>query len=435
MKTEFKDVSAVRKDLVIEIPAAIVDAEVERRSRSYRRKARLPGFRPGKAPLKLVRQRLGDQILQDVADDLIPKAVNDAVRERGVEPIARPSIRDVSVAEGAPLTFTAMFETLPTIDPGQYRGLTLRRTPVEIGDEAVENALEEIRQRAAQAEPVEGRSVAHGDIVTLDLDRRPRGDNADSTRGKAPANADRHENVDIEIGGTANPPGFDEQLLGLEVDTTREFTLTYPDDHDVPALAGTTVAYIVTINAIKERVIPPLDDALAKRIGDFDSLEGLTARVREDLEQRATDDANTRMRSDLLKQLASRLVGEVPETLIVQETNRRVEHFASQLMAQGVDPREARIDWEAFRTEQREPAIATVRSTLVLDEISQKESIVATPSDIDGELERQAERSGRTVPAARALLEKDGGLGRLALGLQREKAIDFLVGEATVVDV
>ena len=124
-----------------------------------------------------------------------------------------------------------------------------------------------------------------------------------------------------------------------------------------------------------------------------------------------------------------------PPYLIVQETNRRVEHFASQLMAQGVDPREARIDWEAFRTEQREPAIATVRSTLVLDEISQKESIVATPSDIDGELERQAERSGRTVPAARALLEKDGGLGRLALGLQREKAIDFLVGEATVVDV
>ena len=435
MKTEFKDVSEIRKDLVIEIPAAVVDAEVEKRSHSYRQKAKLPGFRPGKAPLKLVRQRLGDQILQDVADDLIPKAVNDAVRERGVEPIARPSIRDVSVAAGAPLTFTAMLETLPTVDPGQYRGLTLRRTPADIGDEAVENALEEIRQRAAHLEPVEGRSIAQGDIVTLDLDRRPDGAEMGSTPDKTAANADRHENVDIEIGGASNPPGFDEQLLGLEVDTTREFTLTYSEDHEAPGLAGTTVAYSVTINAIKERVVPPLDDALAKNVGDVESLEVLTARVREDLERRSAEDANTRMRSDLLKQLASRLVGEVPETLIVQETNRRVEHFASQLVSQGVDPREARVDWEAFHAEQREPAIATVRSTLVLDEISQKESITATPSEIDRELERQAERTGRTVPATRALLEKDGGLGRLALGLQRESTIDFLVSEATVVEV
>lgn len=443
MKTELKDLSEIRKELKIEIPAAAVDAEVEQRSRTYQKSARLPGFRPGKAPLKLVRQRLLDQILQEVAENLIPKAVRSAIEEHGAEPIAMPSIRDVAIADGKPLTFTAMYERLPHIDPGEYRGLTLRRTPADIGDEAVDKALEEIRQRAARVEPVEGRSIAQGDIVTVDLDRRPlpaeTESESDSDAGNAtiapPAEADHHEGVDIEIGGTTNPPGFDEQLVGLDIDVTREFTLRYPSDHETPALAGTAVAYTATIKAIKERVVPPLNDGFAQSLGTFDNLESLTSEVRTDLERQSAADADSRMRSDLMKQLATRLDGEVPEALITQEIDRRVEHFAGQLASQGVDPRQARVDWDAFRTEQREPAIAMVRSTLVLDEISKKESIVPDPSEVDQELERQAARVGKTVPATRALLAQDGGLERLAHGLQREKAIDFLVGEATILNV
>ena len=154
MKAELTDLSETRKDLAVEIPTAEVDSEIERLSQRYRRTVKMPGFRPGKAPAKLVRQRLRDQILSDVAQDLIPKAVDEAIRERGLEPVDTPAVRDVNVEEGHPLTFTASFETLPQVDPGEYRQLTLRRPPVDITDAAMAEAMDTLRQRAARLETV-----------------------------------------------------------------------------------------------------------------------------------------------------------------------------------------------------------------------------------------------------------------------------------------
>jgi trigger factor len=432
MKAEFTDLSETRKNLVVEIPTAAVDSEIERLSQQYRRSVKVPGFRPGKAPVKLVRQRLRDQILQEVAQDLIPKAVDEAIKERGLEPVESPSIQDVTVEEGHPLTFTASFETLPPIDPGEYRGLTLRRPPVETTEEAVTKALEQLRQRAARLEPVANRSIAQGDIVTVDLERRPLGARgADSARTKS----ETHKNVEIELGGSANPPGFDDNLVGLDAGSTHEFTLTYPADHEIKELAGTDVSYTVTVKQVRERVLPDLDDALARDLGDLDTLDALTERVRADLTHQAEHEADGQVRSDLLTQLASRVQGEVPQALVTREVDRRVEHFVGQLLSQRVDPRRANIDWEAFRSEQREAATATVRSTLVIDEIAKSEQIAVDDAEIATEIERQAERNGRTTSATRALLEKEGGIDRLVTGLRREKTIDFVLSEATAVTV
>src|SRR3954449_3011705 len=163
MKTEFIDVSDTQKNLVVEIPSTVVDAEIDRVARDYGKAARIPGFRPGKVPAKVVRQRFRDQILHDVAHDLIPRAVDDALRERGVEPVDTPDIRDVLVEEGQPLKFTANFETVPAFDPGDYASLQVRKPPVALEEDAVEQALERLRQRAARYEPVEARPVESGD--------------------------------------------------------------------------------------------------------------------------------------------------------------------------------------------------------------------------------------------------------------------------------
>ena len=159
MKAEFIDVSDTKKNLVVEIPSTVVDAEIDKVSRDYSRAARIPGFRPGKVPPKVVRQRFRDQILHDVAHGLIPRAVDEALRERGVEPVDTPDIRDVVVEEGQPLKFTATFETVPPIDPGNYSGITLRQKSVSIEESAVDQALEQLRDRAARYEPVEDRGI------------------------------------------------------------------------------------------------------------------------------------------------------------------------------------------------------------------------------------------------------------------------------------
>lgn len=434
MKAELTNLSETRKSLAVEIPTPAVDSEIERLSQRYRRSVKVPGFRPGKAPVKLVKQRLHEQILQEVAQDLIPKALDKVLQDENVAPIVTPEIRDVNIEEGQPLTFTAKFETLPAVDPGEYRGLTLRRSPTEVKDEAVTKALEELRVRAAKLEPVEARGVAEGDTVTVDLERRPLRNPASDPNPEL-GEPEHHTDVNIEIGNTANPPGFDEQLVGLETGDHRDFTLSYPTDHENAALAGSETAFDVTVKSIRQRVLPDLDDDLARDIGSFDSLDALTTKVREDLQHQAEHAADSEVRSDLLKQLAGRVDTEMPDALIGHELDRRVQHFVGHLMSQQVDPRQANIDWDAFREEQRESATATVRSTLVLDEIAKREQLSVEASEIDEEMARQAERAGRTVSAMRALLEKEGGVEQLVTGLRREKAIGFLLSEATIVTV
>ena len=436
MKTEFIDVSDTKKNLVVEIPSTIVDAEIDKVSRDYSRAARIPGFRPGKVPAKVVRQRFRDQILHDVAHGLIPRAVDEALRERGVEPVDTPDIQDVVVEEGQPLKFTATFETVPPIDPGDYSGLTLRKKPVSIDDDAVEQALEQLRERAARYEPVEDRGIANGDSVLMDMVRiavAPPKEGEEPESGEPEEQTDRHENITVDIGGRANPPGFDEQLLNLSAGESKSFDVVYPADYTIAELAGTTVKYKVTIKAVRRRVVPDLDDELAKDMGEFQSLDALRSRVRADLEHEATHESEREMRSELLKQLAARVEFDVPASLVDREVDRRVEEFVRRLIEQQIDPMRTNINWEEFRERQKDAASEAVKSALVLDEVARRESLAAADDEVEAEVQRYAERTGRSAAAVRARLEKEGGLGRVHSGLRREKTVNFLMSKATVI--
>jgi trigger factor len=437
MKTEFIDVNDTTKNLVVEIPSTVVDAEIDKVARDYSRAARVPGFRPGKVPAKVVRQRFRDQILHDVAHGLIPRAVDEALRARGVEPVNTPDIRDVMVEEGQPLKFTATFETVPPIEPGDYASLMLRRKGVHVGDAAVDEALQRLRDRSARYEPVEGRGIGAGDSVLMDLKRTApaqpgEGDAAKGAEADG-TTTDRHENVTVDIGATANPPGFDAQLLGLLGGDTKHFDVHYPADYTISELAGTTVQYDVSVKAVRKRIVPDLDDEFAKDVGEFESLEALRARVRADLEHEATHEAEREMRSDLLRQLATRVTFEVPASLLDREIDRRVEEFVRRLIEQQIDPMRTNINWEEFRERQKDAAAESVRSALVLDEIARRETIGVSDADIEAEVERYAERTGRTPAAVRARLEKEGGLARLYSGLRRERTMDYLLSKATVI--
>jgi trigger factor len=431
MKTEFIDVSDTRKNLVVEIPSTVVDAEIDKVSRDYSRAARVPGFRPGKVPAKVVRQRFRDQILHDVAHGLIPRAVDEALRERGVEPVDTPDIRDVIVEEGQPLKFTASFETVPPIEPGEYARLVLRRRAATLDDASVEQALSRLRERAARYEPVEGRGIEVGDSIVLDMKRTA------IAAGGEPAtesHTDRHDNVTVDLGAPANPPGFDEALTGLQTGESKTFEITYPESYTIEELAGTTVRYDVEIKSIRKRQVPELDDEFAKDLGEFDSLDALRARVRSDLERDAKQEAEREVRMDLLRQLASRVKFDVPTALLEREIDRRIEEFVRRLIEQQIDPMKTDINWEEFRERQRDAAAEAVKGALVLDEVARREGIGATPAEVEAEVGRYAERTARTVAAVRARLEKEGGIARLYAGLRRDKTVDFLLSRATIID-
>ncbi len=421
MKAELTDISETRKDLKVEIPSDVVNAGIDRLARDYSRRARIPGFRPGKAPARVVKQRYRSEILHEVAHDLIPRAVDDALRERGMEAVDTPDIRDVSVEENQPLTFTASFDTLPEFETGDYAAITLQRAQNVVTEEAVEHAMQRLRDRAARYEPVEGRGAEHGDTVTVDLERKD-----------AQGQTDSHKDVAIELGAKANPPGLDEQLLGLEAGAAKTFTLHYPADYAIAELANQDVEYHVAVKSVKRRVLPELDDEFAKDLGDFESLAALRARVREDLEHEATHAAEREMRGALMKQIATRLPFGVPASLVDRELDRRLEDFARRMMDQGIDPRQAGIDWQAFRESQREAAVEAAGGAVYLDQLARHEKIEVGAEEIDQEVARYAERTGRTPAAVRAALEKEQGLSRIAAGIRREKSIEFLLARATI---
>ena len=240
--------------------------------------------------------------------------------------------------------------------------------------------------------------------------------------------------MSIELGAKANPPGFDEQLLGLTPGQTKTFGLRFPPDYAIAELANADVSYTVATKELRRRVLPELDDEFAKDLGDFATLDALRQRVREDLEHEAQHTAERDVRAELMKQLAARVPFEVPPVLVERELERRLEDFARRLIDQKIDPSQAGIDWNAFRESQRGVAQEAVAGAIYLDEVARRERIEATKEEIDSEIGRWAEGSGRTAAAVRAALEKEGGISRIAAGLRREKSIDFVRTRATISD-
>ncbi len=427
MKTELTEVSETQKHLTFEVPSDTVSTEIQRIAKDYSRKARVPGFRQGKVPTTVIKQRYKDQILFDVANDLIPRLVDAALREHGLEPVATPDIKDVVIDEGQPMTFLAAFETVPTIDPGDYTGISLSKPPAVLEVGAVDALIERLRERAVKWHPVEDRPAAAGDAILMDLTRTPQGE----AGAEAPA-AEPMQNVSIELGNQANPPGFDEHLTGVTADQVRDFTVTYPADYEPAALAGTTVAYHATIKGVRRKELPELNDEFAKQVSEVETLDALKERVKHDLQHEAEHEADHKVRHDLLENLASRMKSPVPTALVEREVDRRLEEFVRRLMDQGMDPMQAGIDWQEFRERQKEASTQTVKSTLVLDTIARREQIEANDEDVAAEIEKFAEASGRTAAAVRARLEKDGGVSRIREGIRRERTVTWLLEKATI---
>ncbi len=409
-----------KRELELEIPADNVQKATEKIAKDLARVARVPGFRPGKAPVTLIRRRFADDIQGEVVQSLVPEYLEKALGEKNLIPVTRPEVDKVEFKEGEPLRFRAIFEVLPEFDLSDYKGVDVQVDAIETGDAQVDKTLEELRERAATYVPIEDRAAKDGDYVLIKLSGVPEG-------GGEPIQAD---NILCHLGAEETLESFNENLRGASPGETKQFRAKYPDDYPDQKLAGKTFDYTVEVQGIKDKKLPELNDEFAKDAvgegGGVSTLADLRKKIHENLEAAKEQQQQTQAREKILETLVKRHDFPVPEALVEGQMDVRLERVVRSLAAQGVDPRAVNVDWVSLRRNQRDRAVNDVKAELLLDRIATAENIEATDEDVEKEIATLAERSGESATAIRARLTKQGALDRMKSKLRSDKTIEWL---------
>jgi trigger factor len=421
---ELIDVSTCKKTLVVEIAADAAQKEFDRITREFARHAKVPGFRPGKTPVAIVKKKYHEEIRSQLVHDLVPQYYQDALKEKNLKPVAEPHLDKVDFIEGGPLRFHAHLEILPPLDLQGYRGLRMTAQKREIGQEDIQRSLDSIQDRHARFVPIEDRVSRLGDFVTVNLSGKLLDESGVEFQDK---------NVNIELGNADTMEGFTENLSGVRAGDTRSFEIQYAADFGNARLAGKEVHYQMEIVAVKEKQLPPLDDELAAEAGDFTTLEQLKAEISKGLEVSAAREHESQVQKELLQQLLAANSFEVPEHLVDVEVRNMLQRTADQMMHQGMDIQRAKIDWKALAAEGRPRAEERVRSNIALEALADKEALEVSEQELDSEIRRLAEMAQKTPEALRATLAKEERLEDLRAQLRLQKAMDFIRSHSVAV--
>jgi trigger factor len=422
LKVDYVEESSVRKALAFEVDSEQVQQEIDARAKELARRVKLPGFRPGKVAIEVVKKRFKDEILGEAAEAIVNKVVFDELDGRGLKPLAPPRVEEVKLEEGQPMSFRAVFETLPLVELPDWKGLRLTARGPTVTDADVEKEIDRLREEAARYDAVEeDRETRARDFVLLDLAWQP----TDGGKGG------RDENALIEIGNEGNHKDMNAGLEGLRLGVTKDIEVAWGADA-APAIAGKTVRYTVTLKAIKKKVVPERDDEFAKDLGEFDSLAALEAKVRQQLEAAEERRSDREVKAGLVEALVAKASFEVPEALVERHMLARTESLARGLAYQGLDPRKVGVDWNQYRESTREDSVKAARADILLDEIARREGIEVRDAEIDAEVTRISERSGRSREQVRAQMAKEGDLGALAARIREEKTLDLLKSNASI---
>jgi trigger factor len=432
MKTELIDVSPTSKEIKIEIDTSDVRESYDRLSDRYAKQAKVPGFRPGHAPRSVVRTRFKSEIRGEVLQELIPEAVNRAIEKHELNAIGEPDVQlenDAALEKFGeqPIAVKVKVEVLPTIELRDYKGIEAARRVRPVSDANVDEMLEALRETSAAMQPVEDRSSALGDTVTV---------NVDGTFLDEPeAEHIKAEDVEVTLGGKGVQQEFNDNLLGVKADDEKTFTVNYPEDFSAKDLAGKRVEYRAKVLAVRIKELPEMDDEWAKSLGeDFDSLASLKDKILEDMVKRSGMEADHRLRADLMAKLVEGNPFEVPQSMVDHQTNRRLESVVRDMISKGVDPRNQEMNWEGAREELKAQAEADVRGSLLLERIADEEKIEVSDEEVQAEIEAIATSSKQPIAQVRSVLTKDGGERSIANRLRNRKALDLLVENARVAD-
>ena len=428
------------RELVIDVPADEVAAAYRKVAANYRRYAKIPGFRAGKVPESIIRRRFAAEIRKEVIDSLLPDRFNKGVNELNIRPVGQPQVTELTVEDGTPLHVKAVFEFIPAFSIDGYKDVKVAKPSVEVSDEEFQHEVGHLRDSRATIEPVEeDRPLQDGDWAEITYKGQIQPAPADAATDAAPeATAESEskpadsepiggENTLVEIGGKDTVEAFTNSLRGAKPGQELKLEVIYPADYSESRLAGKTVAYDVEVKAIKKRILPELNDDFAKELGHYESYADLEKSVRDYLEARKRRSVEAETKDHLFAAMTEKFTFPVPESLVQDQIDTRLERGLRALAAQGMQPEQMRkLDFTRLRVAQRDSAVAEVKTNILLDRIAGEENITISDEEMDKELQIVSIQSREPLDALKVRLTKDGGLARIREQLKRDKTAFIL---------
>ena len=413
-----------RRELEFTVEWDEVEKDVSKVVNGFRRQARLPGFRPGKAPAALVRSRYWKDIKEEVLKNLLPRVFWDKAREEGFKVVGSPNLTDLHFENGETVKFQTEFDIYPEFELGEYRRIEVPYSEPEVFDDEVNLELEHLREQNASYRNLDPRPLADGDIAVLKLTGEPL---------DGGPKVEQNEMM-ITIGEAETLPEFSENLRGKSLGDSAEFNVKYPDDYGNEKLAGKTLAFRAEVLEMREKELPELDDDFAQDAGNYSSLEELKNQIREAIGAHRRRTAEGAAKNKLVDALVERHRFPVPETMVDRQIATRAERQLRALEEQGVDSSKLDLDWRQVREREKPLAERDVRASLILERIADEEDIQVGSDELDEPIRQYAERQKKSVSAARAELVENGTLDRVRSQMRNDKTLDFLFDEAQKVD-
>jgi len=416
MSNTIKKISECKREIELEIPVSEVKKEWDRVVDQYSSKAKIRGFRPGKAPKDMITQMYYPEIKETLIKNLIPRALNKEFAEKKINPVGQPVINDLHFKEDEPLRFKASIEIWPEINLPAYTGIKVQKKKVAITQKEIKESLEELRIKSAQYVPVEGRGVKDGDYVVAEI----KGKNS-KTKRFLPT-----EKVVILSGHQDNEEVLNQNLNGLKPGEQTHFAIQYKAGHENKKLAGQEIEYNLKIESIKEKKLPEIDDDFAKDLGDYKNLEDLKTKLKEQLHESKKNAHRRELAEEIIKNIVAQMSLELPESVVEQESTELLSHQLSSLPRQNLS-KEA-ID--SLRESTRKRAVQNIQNHLILSKIAEKEKIEVSEEEIKDEMKAIAKTHNVSLARVVESINQKGQKEELKDNLLIRKTVDFLVKSA-----
>lgn len=427
MKVSVEQISEIASRVHVELPEEKVSRHLKNAYRQLNRTAKVRGFRPGKVPLTILKRHYADQVNHDVGLELVNETLMEAVEQTEMEVVSQSDLDREPLQEGEPFRYSFLVEVKPKIDVRDYKKIPAQRPPLDLSDEEVDAELELRRQANFHLKSLEEpRPIQLGDHAVLDFSAFADGKPVPDGEAKG---------FHLEVGGNRFSPEFENELIGLSKGEERDIQVAFPADYGNKNLAGKNATFQVVVKDIKEKALPELNDEFAKNLGEFQSLEDLRSAVRQELESTKRNQIEDEVWVQISDELISRNPFEVPQSMVEQELQRMVDTIRFRLSSQNLTFEQAGMDENTFKERNREIAEKRVRTSILLDRISQQEGFEINHEELEQALQRTAEKMNQPYDKVRDFYQRNNMMDSYRHQLMEDKVINFLRDQADITEV